>query len=50
LGDLKIQGVLKQEEGLNGIKAPSWNKIKQEIKVAKPDSLVCHFGGFSFYR
>jgi hypothetical protein len=36
LGDLKIQGVLKQEEGLKGIKEPRWTKIKQETKVRKP--------------
>jgi hypothetical protein len=35
LGDLKIQGVLKQEGGLKGIKGSRWTKIKQEIKVTK---------------
>jgi hypothetical protein len=35
LGDLKIQGVLKQEEGIKGIKGPRWSKIKQEAEVAK---------------
>jgi hypothetical protein len=35
LGDLKIQGVLKQEEGLKGIKGLRWTKTKQEAKVAK---------------
>jgi hypothetical protein len=35
LGDLKIQGVLKQEEGLKGIKTLRWNKIKQEAEVTK---------------
>jgi hypothetical protein len=34
LGD-KIQGVLKQEVGLKGIKGLWWTKIKQEAKVAK---------------
>jgi hypothetical protein len=28
LRDLKMQGVLKQEEGLKGIKGPRWNEIK----------------------
>jgi hypothetical protein len=32
---LKIQCVLKQEEGLEGTKGPRWNKIKQEAKVTK---------------
>jgi hypothetical protein len=35
LRDLKIQGVLKQEEVLKGIKGPRWTKIKQEAEVAK---------------
>jgi hypothetical protein len=35
LGELKIQGVLKQGEGLKDIKGPRWNKIKQEAEVAK---------------
>jgi hypothetical protein len=34
-GDLKILGVLKQEEGLKDIKGPRWTKIKQEAEVAK---------------
>jgi hypothetical protein len=34
LEDLKIKYVLKQEEGLKGIKGPIWNKIKQEARVA----------------
>jgi hypothetical protein len=33
--DLKIQCVLKQEEGLKGIKGLRWNKIKQEAEVKK---------------
>jgi hypothetical protein len=32
---LKIQCVLKQEEGLEGTKGPRWNKIKQEVEVTK---------------
>jgi hypothetical protein len=35
LRDLKIQGVLKQEEVLKGIKGLRWTKIKQEAEVAK---------------
>jgi hypothetical protein len=35
LGDLKIQVVLKQEEGLKGIKGLRWAKIKQEVEVVK---------------
>jgi hypothetical protein len=35
LGELKIQGVLKQGEGLKDIKGPRWNKIKQEAEVTK---------------
>jgi ribosomal protein L30/L7E len=35
LEDLKIQDVLKQEEGLKGIKGLRLNKIKQEVEVAK---------------
>jgi hypothetical protein len=35
LGDSKIQGVLKQEVGLKGIKGPRWTKIKQDAKVVK---------------
>jgi hypothetical protein len=35
LEDLKIQGVLKQEDGLKGIKGPRWNKIKHEAEVTK---------------
>jgi hypothetical protein len=35
LGDMKIQGVLKQEGGLIGIMGPRWTKIKQEVEVAK---------------
>jgi hypothetical protein len=31
----KIQGVLKQEEGLKGTKGPRWNKIKQEAEATK---------------
>jgi hypothetical protein len=34
-GDLKILGVLKQEEGLKDIKGPRWTKIKKEAEVAK---------------
>jgi hypothetical protein len=30
-----IHGVLKQENGLKGIKGPRQKKIKQEAKVAK---------------
>jgi hypothetical protein len=32
---LKIQGVLKQENELKGIKVPREKKIKQEAEVAK---------------
>jgi hypothetical protein len=32
---LKIQGVLKQENELKGIKGPRDKKIKQEAEVAK---------------
>jgi hypothetical protein len=32
---LKIQGVLKQENGLKGIKGPRKKKIKQEAKFTK---------------
>jgi hypothetical protein len=41
LGNLKIQGVLKQERGLKGITGPRWTKIKQEAEVVKtePSSL-----------
>jgi hypothetical protein len=35
LDDLKIQGVLKQENELKGIKGPREKKIKQEVEVAK---------------
>jgi hypothetical protein len=35
LEDLKIQDVLKQEEGLKGIKGLRLNKIKQEVEIAK---------------
>jgi hypothetical protein len=35
LEDLKIQGVLKQENELKGIKGPRKKKIKQEAKVTK---------------
>jgi hypothetical protein len=35
LRDLKIQDVLKQEDGLKSIKGLSWTKIKQEAKVTK---------------
>jgi hypothetical protein len=35
LGDLKIQVVLKQEEGLKGIKRLRWSKIKQEAEIRK---------------
>jgi hypothetical protein len=35
LRDLKIQGVLKQEEGLKGIKRLRWRKIKQEAESRK---------------
>jgi hypothetical protein len=35
LGDLKIQGVLKQEDGLKGIKGLRWTKIKQEVELTK---------------
>jgi hypothetical protein len=35
LEDLKIQGVLKQENGLIGIKGQRWKKIKQEVEVTK---------------
>jgi hypothetical protein len=35
LGDLKIQVVLKQEEGLKGIKRLRWSKIKQEAEIHK---------------
>jgi hypothetical protein len=42
LEDLKIQGVLKQEIFLKGIKRPRWKQIKQEVKVIKigPSSLL----------
>jgi hypothetical protein len=35
LRNLKNQGVLKQEDGLKGIKGPRQIKIKQEAKVTK---------------
>jgi hypothetical protein len=35
LRDLKIQCVLKQEDGLKGIKGLRWTKIKQEVKSRK---------------
>jgi hypothetical protein len=35
LEDLKIQGILKQEGELKGIKGPRWTKIKQEVEVTK---------------
>jgi hypothetical protein len=35
LRDLKIQGVLMQEEGIKGIKGPRWTKIKQEAEITK---------------
>jgi hypothetical protein len=35
--NLKIQGVLKLEEGLKGIKGPRYNKIKQEAEVTKTE-------------
>jgi hypothetical protein len=35
LRDLKIQGVLKQEDGIKGIKGLRWTKVKKEAKVAK---------------
>jgi hypothetical protein len=50
LGDLKIQGVLKQEGGLKGIKGSRWTKIKQEIKVTKMDHPVCQTGLSGFPR
>jgi hypothetical protein len=42
LEDLKIQGVLKQENGLKRIKGSRWKKIKQEVNVIKtgPSGLV----------
>jgi hypothetical protein len=35
LGELKIQGVLKQGEWLKGIKGPRWDAIKQDAEVTK---------------
>jgi hypothetical protein len=35
LRDLKIQGVLKQEDGLKGFKGLRWTKMKQEANAAK---------------
>jgi hypothetical protein len=41
LEDLKIQGVLKQEKGLEGIMGPrSQSRKYQTIRFAKPDYLV----------
>jgi hypothetical protein len=46
LGDLKIQCVLKLEEGLKGIKGSRWTKIKSQsrknriIQFVKPDYLI----------
>jgi hypothetical protein len=35
LGELKIEGVLKQGERLKGIKGPRWDAIKQDAEVTK---------------
>jgi hypothetical protein len=50
LRDLKIQGVLMQEDGIKGIKGLRWTKIKQEPKSQKSDSPISYFGGSGFYR
>jgi hypothetical protein len=45
LVDLKIQCVLKEEEGIKGIKGLRWTKIKQEAEVTKTG-----LSGFLFQR
>jgi hypothetical protein len=52
LEDLKIQGILKQEGELKGIKGPRWTKIKQEVEVTKigPSGLVNRIIRFSQNR